>query len=60
MEVELIDGKWEITGVPEVGNCGPYGTKQEAEADKRGLERFYKYENVPGFVTTDRRNNAKE
>ena len=59
MEVEPIDGRWEITGVPDYGNCGPYDRKQDAEADKRGLERFFKYENKPGFVTTDRRSNAE-
>jgi hypothetical protein len=42
MTCKKIDGKWWITGVPgmEPPGCGPYDTRDEAEGDRRGLERF--------------------
>ena len=43
--------KWWIEGVPDYGDCGPYSTKSEAESDRRGMERFFKYEGRKGFVT---------
>lgn len=36
-------------------NYGPYSTKAEAEADRRGLERFEKYKEKRGYITTDKR-----
>lgn len=32
---------------------GPYETKREAEDDRRGLLRFERYGEKPGFVTTE-------
>jgi len=46
-------GAWWIKGVPDYGDAGPYSTKAEAESDRRGMERFFKYENRKGFVTTE-------
>jgi hypothetical protein len=44
------DGWW----VPwEPHPCGPYATKAEAEADLRGMLRFEKYGDRPGFVTCE-------
>lgn len=50
--VKLPDGWW-IVEVPECCDCGPYDTKAEAESDMRGLKRFEKYEDKPGYVTGD-------
>jgi hypothetical protein len=49
--------EWWIHGLPDMDpfGVGPYGTKADAEADARGLERFYKNADKPGFVTTDPR-----
>lgn len=32
---------------------GPYDTRRDAESDLRGLRRFERYKNTPGFITTD-------
>lgn len=32
---------------------GPYNTRAEAEADRRGLARFDKHHNDPDWLTTD-------
>ena len=48
------NGKWIIWldgGEP----VGPYDTKAEAEDDRKGMARFYKYVNKPDFMTTDAR-----
>jgi hypothetical protein len=37
--------------------CGPY-TKEMAEETLRGLGRFYKYKDTPGFITCDSRTNT--
>jgi hypothetical protein len=52
--VQRQDGWW-ITDCPDCEDCGPYSTRAEAESDMRGLARFEKYADRPGYVTTDRR-----
>jgi hypothetical protein len=53
-EVERREDGWWITGLPEdVGDCGPYDTKASAEDDRRGMERFTKYEGKEGYLTVD-------
>jgi hypothetical protein len=53
--VEQRDDGWWITGLPEdIGNCGPYDTKASAEDDRRGMERFLKFSERVGFVTSDK------
>lgn len=47
------DGYW-ITSIPDTEDAGPYSTKAEAESDLRGLTRFFKYRDRPGFVTSER------
>lgn len=45
MQTEKRTDGWWIVGVPDtITECGPYDTKSEAESDKRGLQRFFKYE----------------
>lgn len=39
--------------------CGPYDNKAEAEDDMHGMERFYKYSHLPGYVTSDRKKPSK-
>ncbi len=56
IEYHRIDGKWWFTGDLPSGRpveYGPYDTKAEAEADARGLVRTYRFEDEPGFVTTE-------
>jgi len=61
MTLEQRNREWWITGVPDtVTECGPYDTRAEAADDMRGLARFFKYADRPGFVTCDRPDNAKK
>ena len=43
MKVQRVAGNWYITGDPDMEppGYGPYDTKDEAESDRRGLERYY-------------------
>ena len=50
MRVEQKHGSWWIVEIPDCDDCGPYSTKAEAESDRRGMERFYKYADKPWFV----------
>jgi len=50
--VKKPDGYW-VTGIPDCEPCGPYATKADAEDTQRGLERFYKYKDEPGFITCE-------
>ncbi|MCP4900012.1 MAG: hypothetical protein GY906_23840 [bacterium] len=52
-EVEKRADGWWIAGLQDVLDCGPYSTKAEAESDRRGIERFLKYENRKGFMSVD-------
>jgi hypothetical protein len=45
------DGYW-ITNIPECQDCGPYERKADAEEDRRGLERFFRDGEKPGYATT--------
>ena len=42
------DGWW-ITGLDD--DCGPYATRADADDDRRGLIRFFRFENDPEFVS---------
>ena len=44
-----------ILGDDDAGPIGPYKSNSEAIEARRGLRRFYRYENEPGFVTSDKR-----
>ena len=55
MTVKRRQDGWWVCDVPETQDCGPYDTRGEADDDRRGLERFFKYENRKGFITTDKR-----
>ncbi len=47
------DGYW-VKDIPEgTEPCGPYATKELAEETQRGLERFFKYRDEPGFITIE-------
>ena len=50
--VKKSDGYW-VTGIPDCEPCGPYVTKVDAEDTMRGLDRFFKYKDEPGFVTCE-------
>lgn len=50
---------WWIIDVPGTDDCGPYPRKEEADEDRRGMERFFKYQDKRGFVTTERRRPRK-
>ena len=48
--VQRPDGWW-IVDVPDtVSECGPYGTRKDAERDLRGMQRFYQSVDDPTFV----------
>ena len=45
---------WWITGLPDGdADCGPYRTRAEAEEDRRGLARFYRFGHLRKFWTSD-------
>lgn len=47
-------GEWFVKGDGSDDRViGPYRTRAEADDDRRGLERFDKYSQQPGYVTTD-------
>jgi len=48
------DGWWIVDTPDGIDECGPYTTKAEAEEDLRGIRRFLKYEDKPGYVTVCR------
>ena len=50
--IEDQDGWW-IADVPGMHNFGPYDMRSEARDDLRGLERYFKYRDVPGFISQD-------
>ncbi len=51
--IKKSDGYW-IKDIPEgTEPCGPYATKEAAEETMRGLDRFFKYWDEPGFMTVD-------
>ena len=52
--IEKHDGYW-VTDIPDCEPCGPYTTKADAEDTMRGLERFFKFHDEPGFITCDDR-----
>ncbi|KKK53444.1 hypothetical protein LCGC14_3094710 [marine sediment metagenome] len=36
----------------EYGHIGPYNKREDAESDRRGINRFVRYEDEDGFVTS--------
>jgi hypothetical protein len=45
---------WWILGVPDEPPCGPYETRAEAQSDRRGMSKFFRLADRPGYVTVDR------
>jgi len=54
MRTERKGTAWWITNIPDCDDCGPYDRKDDAEDDRRGLERFYKYHEEPGFIAGEK------
>jgi len=44
-----------ILGLGDFGPVGPYDNKGRANEDRKGLIRFFRHENEPGFVTVDKK-----
>lgn len=54
------NGQWWIMDDEDPLPIGPYKTKEQAEDDRKGLDRFYRHCNEPGYITSDKRScNAK-
>lgn len=53
LQTKKFGKRWWIVGNDDYGPIGPYETKQEAEDDRRGLNRFYRHQNEPNFVTRE-------
>jgi len=51
---------WWIVGDDDAGPMGPYETKPEAESDKRGLTRGYRYGDEPGFTCSETQTSSEE
>jgi len=62
---ERADGWWVVNAVgveDENGvpfDMGPYDTKGDAAADARGTRNFVKYEDRPGYVTSEKKPRHK-
>ena len=58
MKIKEVRGRLWIVGFPAEGPIGPYENTRagrvEAQEDQRGLERFLKYGDKPGFATADK------
>ncbi len=55
--LQKVSRHWWIVGYPpEDGPVGPYDTHSEAEEDLKGLKRFERNQDKPGFVTSEKRN----
>jgi hypothetical protein len=56
MRVKKRGDEWWILGIPDMDpkGCGPYGSKADAEDEMHGMERFYKYSHLPGYMTTEK------
>lgn len=44
---------WYILGLDV--DMGPYATRREAEEERRGVDRYFRYGHLPGFVTSETR-----
>ena len=56
LTVKRMGRWWWITGYNAEdwdGPIGPYDTKAEGESDARGIRRFIRYHDEPGFMTSD-------
>lgn len=52
--IEKLGRKWWILGGERFGLVGPYDNRREAEADLRGMLRFVRRQDEPGFVSVDK------
>jgi hypothetical protein len=50
---QVPNGKWIIWDDHRA--YGPYDTKVEADSDRVGMERFEKFHNRPGFMTSEKK-----
>jgi hypothetical protein len=56
MKIRRHKDGWWIEDTPDgVASMGPYSTKAEASAEKRGVQRFLDNENKRTFFTTEKR-----
>ena len=55
MQLERREDGWWIVDVPDAEVSGPYETRAEAASDMRGLRRFFRYGDDPGFLSSERR-----
>jgi len=54
------DGWWIVTDDDPETDCGPYETKAEAEDSRVRIKRFLKYQDEPGYVTSDSLRKSKK
>jgi hypothetical protein len=54
LSVERREDGWWITGLPcsDVPASGPYSRRDDAEDDRRGLERTFRYWDDPSYFTS--------
>jgi len=55
MKIRKQGKRWWIVGRDQP--IGPYDTRAEAEADRRGMARFDRYCDEPGFITSERQDD---
>ena len=60
LEVKRLGAKWWIVGDEESGPWGPYDTRAEAEADRRGVTRTIRNAHDRSFFTSDEREQDDE
>jgi hypothetical protein len=52
MKVEKRPDGYYVTGIPDCHDIGPY-ERSDAIEHKRCLENFFKYQDEPGYITSD-------
>lgn len=53
MDLERRQDGWWITGLPDGPDCGPYDRKADAASDRRGMKRFFRYQDEREFFTME-------
>jgi hypothetical protein len=57
--VKRDDGWWIINAEGAACDCGPYPDERSAESDAKGMANFMKYQNKPGYITSEKKKRSK-
>jgi hypothetical protein len=57
---QKLGPRWWILGMGDYGPVGPYDRHGDAEDDRRGLIRFFRHQDEPGFVTVTKEKSDEQ